>query len=291
MGEYETGSQFPMSADSLHEADRATQLEVMELWFRERYEDPAEHTPHDSQEGGYVWIWGGPYDAQEELENEFGGVVRERAIEELAEKLDGECTMWAATPGSDRYDSGLVADIARITEYYDNFSGAILDLEKLLQTEVDDSVSGVFLRMLFVNAITALETYLSDAFISTVLRNPTLLRNFVETTPGFRAMKVSVAAVFAEMDGMPHRARTYLGNMGWHHLSRVKPMYEQTLAVKFPETMDALFRAIRIRHDIVHRNGKTKEGEEIVIATADVTALVSEIEKLVQIVDEQLPRR
>ena len=152
-----------MSADDVRESDRDTQLDVMETWFRQRFEDPAERTPYESAEGGYIWIHGGPYDAREELEPEFSGIVPDELINELADDLERECWQWAPTPSPEDYDEYLVQDISRITEYYHNFSGAILDLEKLIQTKVDESVSSVFHRMLFVNVITALETYLSDA--------------------------------------------------------------------------------------------------------------------------------
>ena len=47
--------------------ERETQVKVMEPWFYQNFEDPAEKTPYVSAEGGYQWIWGGPYDASEVL--------------------------------------------------------------------------------------------------------------------------------------------------------------------------------------------------------------------------------
>src|SRR2546430_5076910 len=161
-----------MSEDTLRESDRDTQLDVMETWFRQRFEDPAERTPYESAEGGYIWIYGGPYDAREELEAEFSEVVPDEVINELVDKLEGECWEWAPTSGPEDYDDYLVEDIARITDYYQNFSRAILDIEKLLQTKVNDIVANCFWRLLYVNVITALETYLSDAFINTVANEP-----------------------------------------------------------------------------------------------------------------------
>ena len=171
---YETGSQFPMSAEALRDSHRDTQFEVMENWFRNHFEDPAERTPYESAEGGYIWIWGGPHDAREQLEEGFGDLVAEDVIDELVEKLEGECFDWAPTPSPDDYDNSLIEDLARITEFYQNFSGAILDIEALLKTKVDDPVSPTFHRLLFVNVVTAMETYLSDAFINTVVNSPLL---------------------------------------------------------------------------------------------------------------------
>lgn len=53
-----------ISREDLKNADRDTQLGVMRTWFLQNYEDPAERTPYESREGGYIWIWGGPYEAR-----------------------------------------------------------------------------------------------------------------------------------------------------------------------------------------------------------------------------------
>jgi hypothetical protein len=68
---------FPISydADKLGAISEKEQYRVMEAWFRSRFEDPAQRTPYDSGEGGYIWIWGGPYDAREELNQEFQHLV------------------------------------------------------------------------------------------------------------------------------------------------------------------------------------------------------------------------
>ena len=61
--------------------DRESQLRTMRRWFGERFEDPVHRLPYCSREGGYQWIYGGPYDAREELESEFGGIVSEDVVE------------------------------------------------------------------------------------------------------------------------------------------------------------------------------------------------------------------
>ena len=66
-------------------------------WFFANFEDPAESTPYD---GGYVYIWGGPYDAREELNEAFGVVATERAIEAAVEQIENEGFEWA--PASSR---------------------------------------------------------------------------------------------------------------------------------------------------------------------------------------------
>lgn len=276
--------------DDLEDADRETQLQAMRDWFYRNYEDPAERTPYESAEGGYIWIWGGPYDAREELEGAFSGLVPDDVIEELAEELTRECWQWAPTPSREDYDDYLLDDIALITEYHGNFSSAILDIEKLLDTEVDGIVANCFYRLLHVNVITALETYLSDAFINTVAPNPELMRRFIKSTPEFQNEKVALSEVFEAVEQIEQRAKSHLVDVVWHNLERVKPMYRDTLDIEFPKDLGAIFRAIMKRHDIVHRNGKTKTGAEIVISKQDVVDLISAVEKFTQEIDSQLSK-
>ncbi len=291
MAEYFTQDlEHPISIDELRAADRETQLEVMDTWFRQKFEDPAERTPYESAEGGYIWIWGGPYDAREELENEFSRIIADDVIDELVKKLEQECWKWAPTPSREDYEDHLIQDLAEITDYYHHFSGAILDIEKLLEGKVDDSVSGCLWRLLYVNVITALETYLSDAFINTVVNSPKLMRQFIQSTPEFQAEKIPLSTIFEAVEGIQRRAHGYLLDVVWHHLERVKPMYRATLGIEFPSDSGVIFRAILTRHDIVHRNGKTKDGMEIMITSKNITELIEAVEHFVQEIDAQLAK-
>lgn len=80
---------------------RGEKLSVMEAWFRERYEDPANQTPYSSEDGGYQYIWGGPYDAADELWAEFEGISARSLIDDLTARLSDECNEWAPIPADD----------------------------------------------------------------------------------------------------------------------------------------------------------------------------------------------
>lgn len=46
-------------------------------WFFANYEDPAQHVPFETREGGYQYFAGGPYDAREVLEDQFSDAFPE----------------------------------------------------------------------------------------------------------------------------------------------------------------------------------------------------------------------
>ncbi|PLA73780.1 hypothetical protein CYQ88_09160, partial [Hydrogenovibrio sp. SC-1] len=172
--------------------------------------------------------------------------------------------------------------------FYDNFSSGILNIEKLLETPIDSAYANCFYRLLFVNVITALETYLSDAFIQSVVPNDNLMRKFVESTPEFKSEKIPLSLIYKAVEEIEQKAKSYLADVVWHNLGRVKPMYKDVLGIEFETDLGDLTRAILKRHDIIHRNGKTKLGEEILITKKDVTSLVSKAELFAQEVDQKI---
>ncbi|HEX9023368.1 MAG TPA: HEPN-associated N-terminal domain-containing protein, partial [Geobacteraceae bacterium] len=71
-------------------------------WFYSKYEDPANNCPYESKEGGYQYIWGGPYDAYEELFQEFSGIYPDEIIEDLADELNDRSYEWSGKPSSEK---------------------------------------------------------------------------------------------------------------------------------------------------------------------------------------------
>jgi hypothetical protein len=87
----------------LKRLSRARQKEYMRYWFHRNFEDPVNETPYNSKEGGYLYIWGGPYDAGDELYNEFGSLVSEQRIEKVINEVEADgISDWA--PGPDHPD-------------------------------------------------------------------------------------------------------------------------------------------------------------------------------------------
>lgn len=80
---------------------RQAKLEVMETWFRWNYEDPVHRTPYESAEGGYIYVFGGPFQAQDVLDEEFGDIASESLISELVDNLETECHEWTHTDAWD----------------------------------------------------------------------------------------------------------------------------------------------------------------------------------------------
>jgi len=69
-------------------------------WFLKNFENPAENTPYQTAEGGYQYVWGGPYDAREIIEAVFAHRALESVIFAAIDHLEEDCDVWA--PNSNR---------------------------------------------------------------------------------------------------------------------------------------------------------------------------------------------
>jgi hypothetical protein len=100
----EDGSQFGVSRTAFRRMRKEQKLELMIEWFHQNYEDPANSVPYESAEGGYQWIFGGPYEARDALDGKFGDIVPEKFIEEAVQDIESDGIVdWARIqkPGDD----------------------------------------------------------------------------------------------------------------------------------------------------------------------------------------------
>ncbi len=275
-----------ISASEFRKLPKEAKIDVMRTWFGERYEDPVHGSPW--VDGVYVYIYGGPYDATEVLQEEFSGLASEETIEELASELDNECSAWTQTRNGSDYE-----DYDDEYEWYRSISSkeAFLGFEQSLKAtlsllKANNSADQHFLRLLFVSVITALETYLSDFFINIVKVERGYLQVFVEKFQPFEQEKFPLNQIFTKMSQIEKTALTSLRELMWHDLAKIKAIYKVTLDIEFPKIPE-LYKAVAARHDFVHRSGKTPEGQKHVLEPVQIENLINQATVLVSSIEQQ----
>jgi hypothetical protein len=182
------------------------------------------------------------------------------------------------------------ARYAKVNEtYFSNFCENLKNIRELNSfcDLAKDNVREHLRCMLFANIITGLETYLSDAFISTVKSKKEYLRQFIETFHSFRSEKFEVRELFKYYDIIEEKATKAMIDVIYHDLPKVKGMYLETLGIEFPD-LTTLYKAVRKRHDFVHRNGKTKEGKKHEVSSEQIEELAKETQSFVININEQI---
>ena len=176
------------------------------------------------------------------------------------------------------------------SDYYYYFKKSIANLNKLLSIELyNEDLHKTLDRMIYSKLITAMETYLSNAFIFTIMNNDDYIKKLLITSEDFKSKKYSMKEVIEwELSSVKKEVEQYLLSIMWHNIWRVKQMYKNVLNIEFPEVIKDVHKAILIRHDIVHRNGKSKDGSEFILKKEDIFKEIKNVELLIKEIDQQL---
>ena len=233
--------------------------------------------PYNSREGGYIFVFGGPYSAEEELISEFDEAVKEDIIKELAGELSGECFDWSGIQKMEDIDEYFFDFVDTAQNALIKLENSLEKLTKLIAIEIDGTLQQTYLQMIYVNVITTLEAYLSEFFIGRIDQSEINLRKFVESNPDFKNEKYSLSEIFIKKESLKSHVKEYLVNLLWHNLPKLKPMFRITLSIEFPKDIGTLIKSAHKRHDLVHRGGKTTQGDQIIIDKSEVEKLINEV--------------
>lgn len=157
------------------------------------------------------------------------------------------------------------------------FYSEIASIEELNYLFIEErKLEKIYKRQLFVSVIALMESYLSETFISSISTNKRYLKNFVSTYPKFKEQKLTFSEIYINYDNINNIAIKEASDVLYHRLHVVKNMFTLTFEIAFP-AINVINKFVTIRHDLVHRNGKTNKGEEIKIGRQDVEDLITEM--------------
>ena len=130
-------------------------------------------------------------------------------------------------------------------------------------------------------------------FFSTILFNFINLKisncaiNKKQSYPEFRKRKFELKEIFEQYEKLNEIVKSVLLDTIYHDLRKVREMYKDTFDIEFPD-LEKPIQYVLVRHDIVHRNGKTKDGKFLSISTQDVSNAILEIENFITDIAKKL---
>ncbi len=171
---------------------------------------------------------------------------------------------------------------------YQKFLGEIKDLEEIMNIHIEENtLKNILHRQVYIGLIGTMETYLSETFIQQVLSNGTYFRNFIETHPQFRKRKLLLSEIFNEKENLQRTAKVVMLETIYHNLSNIKNMYTDTFKIQFP-MIASISKSVSKRHDLVHRNGKTKNGLDLNVSTEEITTLAKSLNTFVLEIESEI---
>jgi hypothetical protein len=213
-----------------------------------------------------------------------------RHILDKIKGLDSNDTVWLAPwelNEDDYYEEQYDAIISN-KAYYESFRQAIDAAKKLNSVDIDgDGLADILKRQIYVSIMAALEAFLSETFINLTDENDDFFRNFIETFPDFKERKFEMSRIYAEQERIKETAKKVMVEIIYHNLHKVSKMFSSTFKMTFPDISE-LSKCVSIRHDLVHRNGKTTDGKPVIIDTKTVDDLITKTSDFVDAIAKEL---
>ena len=143
-------------------------------------------------------------------------------------------------------------------------------------------------RMMFTQAVAAMEAYLCDTLLASITVNRDNMLKLLDGDKELKSTKLSLSDVFRNPDAVTVQAIGYVKDLLFHNLPKTKAIYALVGVDIFPskEVSKSLHKAMSIRHDCIHRNGRSKDGQiltevnnQLVAQTSDaILAMANHIE-------------
>ncbi len=226
-----------------------------ESWIRERLED--ENSDEESEE----WL---------ELQKDYYNLQ-----EYLAEQAEFEEELqWL-------HDNGT-------SLIHRNFISNIDELEEFVASLFADESKVMIYKMSYAYAVTLLESFLGDTLKSLVSKSDKLFKNAISKVDDLKKAKYSLEDLMNNEISVKGLAIMKLSDILFHNIQKVIKTYEAVLGVSIDIEKDEVIEIMKIRHDIVHRNGKTKDGNNIVISEEDIMKMFVSIKIFAEKLQQQI---
>jgi len=125
-----------------------------------------------------------------------------------------------------------------------------------------------------------LESFLSETFLSLVFDNKFYYQNFVQSHPDYKTQKFELRDIFHKQSQLDSIVKKTILDTIFHNLPTIKNMYQDTFEIVFP-SIKQMIKHVVIRHDLVHRNGKTKSGEFIKVTDEQIDNLIENTKEFI----------
>lgn len=167
------------------------------------------------------------------------------------------------------------------------FDESMAAVTEMLGVNVSDQTRRSLYVMLYAHVVAAVEGFLSSTFIAKTLSSTTYIQALVESDPEFANRTLTVKEIFSKQESLHDEIGTYLKDLIFHKLDKVKPMYRSVFSIDFGN-IGWLFKAVMVRHDCVHRAGYDKDGDEVTLNPQIILDLINQCAALVQKVDAEI---
>ena len=176
------------------------------------------------------------------------------------------------------------------SEFIENFIIEISNLRNILKTMVAPVHEEAHCKMIYVHAVTLLESFLGDTLKSLVISDDKYLTNIVSKVPELKETKKSLEDILAKGDIVVDHVLKWMSTISFHNIPKVIRIYDSALGMTIKTDQRKLGEVIAVRHDIVHRNGRTVEDNIININRALVENAIDVIDDFANVIQTHIQK-
>lgn len=198
-------------------------------------------------------------------------------IDDNTETYDNEIYLASGEVYTKNLGKGLISQYYVITSY----DYAIDDIVKLSKIKIDYKYENLQNKMLFANIYSAMEVFLQDILGMFLMKKQEYKEAFLLSNKDFSDYKFHFNEIYQKLKEVDYRLKNSIDNMIYHKLDKIQSIFESTFGIKFPD-YKYINENLKVRHDIVHRNGAKKgEKEWQVIETEKLYELIDHMDLFV----------
>lgn len=186
-----------------------------------------------------------------------------------------------------KFDSGLdwlsaIGLSSRLwkEEVFKNYLVSIADIKSIIKSQATDNGYSLINRMLLTQIISSFEAYLGDTLIQQVKGHQEAIEAMVTKNTELSSKKYTLKQIISQPNIVEENVLSYLGDIIYHNLSKTEALYKIALNINLPidkADRPELYRAIKYRHDCVHRNGFDARGVRLEVFNKEYLAKIQEL--------------
>lgn len=172
-------------------------------------------------------------------------------------------------------------------ETYSIFTAKLRQLKLMVSRKTDPFDAAMLQKMAYVHAVTLFEAMVGDVLKATVLAYPHMMSRMVSKLGEDKSRKFQLREI-ADL-GLNGIVLGILNEQLYHNPVTVKHFVSIIAGQPLPDTyMATMQKVIEMRHDLVHRDGKTINDERLFINEHIVTTSIELIENFANEIFESL---
>lgn len=183
----------------------------------------------------------------------------------------------------------LEEEMSRQDEYDYYLTLTLKDADLILQTDLaelkamlvgtsNDVSNQTYCKMVYAHAVTILEVYLEDIVKALIMSNEEYLGNAIKNVRPFCDTKFKLNDISLDNGGIKKFVLGKLSDNLFHDIPKVLKILSGVIEKGIVVDMNDVCKVTSTRHDIVHRNGKNKDGKILVIDASVTLKAVEAVE-------------